>query len=583
MATSGSITKDSGVILGIKKYILSWSRTGYSVQNNTSTIQWTFKVESNLKSTYNTYYYTININGVQYTGTIGAVINGTTTIRTETMTIQHNSNGSKGFGADFLVDRGGGADKDITASDVIILDVLPRPAAIMTATNFTDEENPRVSFASPASGGTITGTVAACISFDGSTDNIKYRDIDTSTSFYTFNLTDAERKILRQAVTTGNSVQVQFYIRNTIDGQHYWSYLTKTLTLVNYLPTVSPVVKDTNSKTLALTGNESVLIPGHSNAYFNVGASAKKEATIQSQSATCGAIVKTTGTGTFEKVPNNEFTFYCRDSRGDVVYQTYTANIVNYFKVTCNQSTKLNPDGTIDLVVTGKYFTDSFGAKNNTLKIEARSREAGGEWNEWGDISVLLAEASNGTYRLTGTISGFDPSGTYEFQARASDELTSAESAIDSITLKPIFDWGRNDFNFNVPLTIEGNSLDDFVIETGTASMGSNGTWYWRKWKNGRAECYGCRNYGNMAVTTAWGGLYRSGAFTQSFPSGLFVATPEVIDISFRGGSTSGGWIANHENSAPSESETGSFILVRPASATLTGSYLSFNVIGRWK
>jgi hypothetical protein len=85
-----------------------------------------------------------------------------------------------------------------------------------------------------------------------------------------------------------------------------------------------------------------------------------------------------------------------------------------------------------------------------------------------------------------------------------------------------------------------------------------------------------------MAVTTAWGSLFRSESFSQTLPSGLFTDTPEVIDIRFRGADR-GGWIANHEDTAASDYETGSFILVRPASATLTQAMISFNVIGRWK
>ena len=83
-------------------------------------------------------------------------------------------------------------------------------------------------------------------------------------------------------------------------------------------------------------------------------------------------------------------------------------------------------------------------------------------------------------------------------------------------------------------------------------------------------------------VNPNWGGLYRSSTFTHSLPSGLFVATPEVIDISFRNGSY-GGWIIRHEESAPSEYSTGSFAIVRPASATISQAYISFNIIGRWK
>ena len=130
---------------------------------------------------------------------------------------------------------------------------------------------------------------------------------------------------------------------------------------------------------------------------------------------------------------------------------------------------------------------------------------------------------------------------------------------------------------------IDGAPLADYVIERGRASMGSNGTWYWCKWASGKAECWGCRNFGTMAVTTAWGNLYRSAFLTQDLPEDVFVTTPDVININIVN-STYGGWICKHENAAPSAVTTGSFIFVRPASATVTApTYIGFHIIGVWQ
>lgn len=593
MATSGSFERKvydkafelNDIVLGF-----SWTRTSYSLSSNTSTISYQvyFKLGSNYKTfAFNGTTVNVTIDGVKRTYSINKTVNhpgegNPVVFVNDTITLTHDAGGSKKFS--YYV----GIDEDIedvnwTLSSTGTLDTLPLPLTIKTAPNFNDTESPEITFGNAIY--SYPGVVAVAISFTGGTDDIKYREVPKVYPLvfsYKFDFTDEERKILRQGVTTGSSTTVRFYVRNTIDGQHYWSYLTRTLSLVDFEPTVNPVVKDTNSTTTALTGNENVLIPGHSNAQFSIGAVARKEATVAHQTVTCGAIVKSGATGTFERVPDHKFTFYCRDSRGNMVYHPYETDYVSYFKVSCNQTVQLNLDGTVSLIVKGNYCDVNFGAQNNNLKIEHRSREAGGEWTEWGDITITLDDISGGTYALTTTMSGFDPSGTYEFQARASDKLTSADSGIDSVTLKPIFDWGKYDFNFNVPIKIEGYDLADYVVETGVEAMGSNGTWYWAKWKSGRAECYGRRNYGDMAVTETWGSLYRSEVFSQSLPSGLFIDTPEMIDIRFRG-ADKGGWIANHEDFAASSNETGGFILVRPASYTLKQAMISFNVIGRWK
>ena len=129
---------------------------------------------------------------------------------------------------------------------------------------------------------------------------------------------------------------------------------------------------------------------------------------------------------------------------------------------------------------------------------------------------------------------------------------------------------------------INGAPLADYVIEQGETSMGSNGTWYWRKWASGKSEAYGCRNFGNMAITTAWGNLYRSAVLTQDLPDDVFVRTPDSININIVH-SNFGGWICKHEQTAPSAITTGSFIFVRPASATASPTNIGFYVAGEWK
>lgn len=563
----------------------SWYRTSVSISGNYSVISWSLKWISeqsmpciSLTSTD----WSVNVDGTRYSGTFN---NTTTGVETKTMasgteTIYHQADGSMAFFYSFshYVGLTYGTKSD---SGTATLDPIPKPATLLTAPNFTDEQNPAITYSNPY--GTVLETLEACIADSkGQTIYVPYRAVTKTGSSYTFYLTIDERNTLRSAAG-GSSLAVRFYLKSVIEGITTYKHLDRTMTLDDIAPVINPTVRDNDTTIVALTGNDQKIILGYSDIYYSIGVTPPSGTSIISKSIRCGNQSKTTNSGTFTNVDTNVIEFSATDSRGNVALETVEMEVVPYINVTCNQTVRLNLDGTIALVVKGNYFSDSFGAQNNTLKIEARSRESGQAWSEWGDISVLLADASGGTYTLTATMSGFDPSGTYEFQARATDKLTSAESTIDPVTLKPIFDWGKYDFNFNVPLTIEGNSLDDYVIETGTEAMGTNGTWYWSKWKSGKAECYGCRNYGNMAVTTDWGGLFRSEPFTQSFPTGLFNATPEVIDVTFRGGSNVGGWISMHEDSAPSDYESGSFIMVRPASATMTQVYLSFNIIGRWK
>lgn len=214
-----------------------------------------------------------------------------------------------------------------------------------------------------------------------------------------------------------------------------------------------------------------------------------------------------------------------------------------------------------------------------------------------------------------------------------------------TINMVPVFDWSREDFKVNAPLyvqdgihlvdcegeyveamkykisergipegldigfanfdkadsedewqyntTLYGNNIHlttmnnlyinylpmvDFITEQGTEPMGSNGTWYWTKWASGKAECYGVRNYGNMAITEVWGSDFSSEDFNQELPD-IFAEPPYVMDISMYG-SDKFAWIAKKD--VPTTTKSGIFIVVRPASGTLSQAHISFHAIGSW-
>lgn len=125
-------------------------------------------------------------------------------------------------------------NKTRVTSSSYSLNVSPCGATLLTAPNFTDEQNPTITYTNPA-GNNIT-KLQACISFDGSKDDIVYKDIPKNGNSYTFKLTEAEREVLREG-TKGNSRTVTFFVKTIIDGVEFYSTLERTLEIVNGQPT----------------------------------------------------------------------------------------------------------------------------------------------------------------------------------------------------------------------------------------------------------------------------------------------------------------------------------------------------------
>lgn len=536
---------------------------------------------------------------------------------------------------------------------------LQRGTPILTATNFTDLTNPTITYNASAAD---IYKLEAAISFNASTDNIKYRDISISNKSYTFNLTEAEREAIRSAITNSNTMPVWFMLRTTYtDGSNYAAFATtleRSVTIAGCNPIVEGTVKDIKPETLALTGDENTFIRYESMAEFSMVAYPGEYATLVKQYVKCGnKIINDLPNGVIDDVESADFEFYALDSRGIATTTTVFKNLIEYVKPTCYQSIEIALNGEtsaqVKLTASGNYYNGSFGVANNTLKLEVRHTDNNGDMGEWITLNGSPT-FNNNTYNLEATLTGFDYGKAYTFQCRATDKLNVVQSAQYTVRLLPVFDWGEDDFNFNVPVNIEadklnmygntiirhdkstkntvlaandghiyirpkgtdntsgqtilynngnvdfsgavnfGNTvnfdysftvggylLNDYVIESGSEAMGTNGTWYWVKWLNGRAEAWGCRNFGNMAVSTAWGSLYRSSVFTQNLPSGVFKRTPESININFVH-TNAGGWISKYDNTAPSATTTGSFVVVRPVSGNITPTNIGFHIIGEW-
>jgi hypothetical protein len=266
---------------------------------------------------------------------------------------------------------------------------------LLSASNFSDEENPTITF--NRSGSSLSGidtTLNTTIEIDG-VAVITREDISTSGGSYTFELTEEERDLLRSKVTNGISKNVVFKLETVLDDvgynkftQSYYSETTKTFTLTNAYPSATLEVEDTDAATIALTGDNKKFIKYCSNAAYVLNATASKGATITSLEVTNGNKKATTPEGTINDIESNTFNFIATDSRNNAVSGSLFVDMVEYVKLTCQQKVELELSGAEGtgaagtLTINGNYYKGNFGVADNELIIQTRQTDNSGNWGE---------------------------------------------------------------------------------------------------------------------------------------------------------------------------------------------------------
>ena len=578
MATQGTKTYS---FTDYDDLVFSWTRTAVNEAANTSTIGWSLQLvskEYGAISASQAKFLSVRVNGTAYPRydinlTIGN--NTTRTLTSGQTTITHNLNGTGSFS--FSVELGANLTFNnkwigtVTFSGTGELNRINRRSTI-TCTNAYIEEEMRINISSYDASFTHTLTY----SFRGMTGTIETKTSATTIDWFTPGEFWA---LLDDATEDTCLITCQTYAGDTLIGS---TTAAPKIMTGNIPPTFTVAFHDTSGSTWDLTGGSTRSIRYYSGGlYYDIQAAAARGATIADYKIVYG---NQTYTGQSGYTNNSDYltaTVTVTDSRGVKSTQVVSLNMADYFYPTIVlRVSKPTASGEAELEFQGSHFNQSFGAQNNSFTLEYRQKTDGGSYSSW--RTVAPTQQTETTYFSAVDKSSLAYNSSHTFQARITDSLTTVLSEEITVSAIPVFDWSASDFAFNVPVSIQGNQVADFIVEQGTEAMGSNGTWYWSKWASGRAECYGLRNYGNMAVSTTWGNLYRSAIFTQTLPSGLFKNGAEYIGINLMTGGY-GGWVAMHEQTQPSEYETGSFIVVRPASANITGCHISFYCVGRWK
>lgn len=461
MALSGSFTGTTN-----NEYItpkITWSATQSTVLNAsevTATLSYT-RTNSGYE-TYGTWIGSITIGGKKLEGTKSVTItNGTyTEVITHKATIYHNSDGTKTITISALGAISGTTLSKTTISKSITLDTIPRASSITCTSAVIEQESTiKINRASSAFTHTITysfGSLRGTIATKTTATTVYWQ---VPISFYEELGNNASGTVTLTCTTYNGTSTLGTRSIN----------VTVTMGSDVAKPTLAPKVYDTDEYTIALTGDRNIIIQNYNNVYVETGAEPSHGATLTIQTISDGSETISAASGYFENTDSNSFTVSAKDNRGYIATQTISKTLIPYVKPTCNLTAK-NPDtsGSISFEISGRFFNESFGAQTNTILLHYRVKEEDNDWGEWVAIEPTITD---GNYKIAGTVEGLDYKNKYTLQARVADLIHNGtykgrvNSSQRTVKAVPVFDWGANDFAFNVPVVFNAGFTNNGEVE----------------------------------------------------------------------------------------------------------------------
>lgn len=292
---------------------------------------------------------------------------------------------------------------------------------------------------------------------------------------------------LRVAAMDSNPVDVYVYFKGEEGGDTYifWDKCSLSVVSDDYFPvyTVAPSYTINDSLTKTLTGNSNTVIRYVTDATITFSASAAESAiygyTVRNGEQTVYKAVLSNPTSidasaAFIDVESALFTTVVEDSYGySASSSVQVPNFIEYFYPTCRIKAQAPSatGGSTAVTVDGIAFNQSFGTQFNTINVQCRYRNVSSNtWSNW----VTMSVTRNGSeYTATVSVTGLDYQSSYIFEGRVIDVITTVTSTPVYAKTEPIFDWAEEDFNFNVPVNINGTfSINDQTIlrHTGTST-----------------------------------------------------------------------------------------------------------------
>lgn len=458
----------------------AWQLISQDIASNTSTIYWRVTVVGGI----NSYYF----HHRDYCDAFGEVLVNSTS-RTQRYkgdlnngykTIQHDVNGYADFSAHIIAAvYTSSVNEDVSTSWALPL--IPRQAKITNLpASFNDEEDIWFDFSNPAN-----WTCNAWLEPNPNGAHYAGRVVTGTGGRFTWNLTEAERKQLRQACK-GNSCTMRIGLYS--NGTTWASYHDRTFIIKDpMLIAGTPTWESTNHLDLA---NKDTVIKGYSNVAVTVPiATPVKEAAIKQYKVIVGdKIASSSSPGIFnlENINDSIIKVYVEDSRGNTVEKILNiTNFINYYPPTFKSLSLERAKGGIGtnviLKFSGSWWRAVFGIVSNSLNVQYFYKEQGssGDWIQ-GTTNIYAHQFSGNDFdwefEIAGDLgaNGFNAGKNYDIKLVAADKLANAEKTTILTNGIPNMAIHRNGVAFGSfydpsvggPLQVEGRNIANFKYST---------------------------------------------------------------------------------------------------------------------
>jgi hypothetical protein len=448
MATSGSISKSHSHIT----VTLSWSRTSVDIANNRSTISYSlvinrpYAINSSASKSYS-----IVFNGTTVasgTTTIGGT--GSKTIKSGSVVIPHNADGTKSFGYSFsqqLDISYNGWVGTLSNSGTGVLDSIARasqPSLNVSTQNIgsaiTIYTNKASSFTHTLkySFGSASGTIATGV-------------VDS----YSWTLPNSLANQIPSATSGWGTISCETYNGGTHIGTKSVTFTANVPNTATFNPSIASLGHSETNSAVSTVGG---YVQGLSKIKFTMNTpKAEYGATIKSYQITFDGGSWNSNTATTDAVKGSgtmTATATIIDSRGRTATKTASVTVLayspplitNFTAQRINMDTEdVDPLGTlINFRINGTYTTLS---GKNTVRTYVDYKVRGG--TTWADASFGGYPASTTgviTHNENSDVGGgfnFDPTKSYEFRLRSVDKWNTTMVLATVSTAQVTMSWGR--------------------------------------------------------------------------------------------------------------------------------------------